>query len=109
MSGITDIETLGGLPYELEVLPEFHWVRLEADDGRVLVCTEDHPLYHEEDGKVRADSLTPGDRVIMDDGVHALKSADWLQKKCSKYRVSMPKGHLFYANGFLSHNVKMQK
>lgn len=103
----TEIFPLGGLPYELEVLPEYEWVRIEADDGRVLVCTRDHPLFHEERGRIEAEMLSKGDPILMDDGVHEIKDSYWLNKKCSKYKVCMAEGHLFYANGFLSHNVKI--
>lgn len=105
MSG-TDIVPLGGIEYKIGVHAEREWVRLESEDGRVLFCTQNHPLYHEERGRTAADLLVPGDMLIMDNGVRGLKSVDWVRKSCSKHSVHMPNGHLFYANSFLSHNLK---
>jgi hypothetical protein len=32
--------------------------------------------------------------------------ANFIRRVCSKHKVIMPKGHLFWANGILSHNTK---
>lgn len=105
MSG-TEIVPVGGIDYKLEVHKETDWVRLETEDKRVLFCTHNHPLYHDEKGRIVADALTPGDVLLMDDGVRQLKDVDWTTRVCSKHSVHMPHGHLYYANGFLSHNAK---
>jgi len=105
MSG-TDIVPVGGIEYKIQVHKETDWVRLETEDKRVLFCTHNHPLYHDEKGRVVADSLLPGDPVLMDDGVREVKDVDWMTRVCSKHSVHMPHGHLFYANGYLSHNQK---
>ena len=104
MSG-TDIETVGDLPYSTEVLEETEWIALESETGQKLACTWDHPLYTE-DGKTTADELTVGDRLIMNTGIRKLVSAGRFERKCSKWKIIMPEGHLFWANGFLSHNSK---
>lgn len=106
MSG-TDVVTVGDLPYSINVYPESEWVRLTIQDGRILHCTYDHPLYHAENGRVRADELSIGDYVITDSGEQQILGADFVRRVCSKHEVVMPKGHLFWANGFLSHNVKV--
>lgn len=105
MSG-TEIVPVGGIEYKLGVHKETDWVRLETEDKRVLFCTHNHPLYHDERGRIVADALVPGDPLLMDDGVRELKDVDWITRICSKHSVHMPHGHLFYANGFLSHNAK---
>jgi len=105
MSG-TEILPVGDLDYSLEVLPEFNWVSMTLEDGRSLNCTADHPIYHALAGKVRADHLAVGDLLITDVGEMPIKSICRIQRKCSKYKVAMLKGHLFWANGILSHNVK---
>lgn len=104
MSG-TDIETLGDHPFTLEILPEFDWVHIEAD-GRSLNCTWDHPLFHAVRGKIKAEEVAEGDFLIMDNGEREVTKADWLHQQCSKYKVVMADGHLYFANGFLSHNFK---
>jgi hypothetical protein len=105
MSG-TDIQPVGGLDYMIEVLGETQWMRIVADDGRFLHCTLNHPLYHETGGKMQAELFKVGDGIITDHGIRYVEAMDQFQRKCSKYKVMMPKGHLYYANGFLSHNLK---
>lgn len=106
MSG-TEIEPLGGLDYAIEVLPEFNWVQIKMEDGRVLGCTVDHPLYHAVNGKTDAGKLVEGDLLITDVGQMPIAHIRRIQRKCSKYKVMMPKGHLYWANGLLSHNQKV--
>lgn len=105
MSG-TDIQPVGDIAYKLEVLPETEWVHLRIADGRELYCTYDHPLYHAIHGKVRADSLAEGELIITDRGEQKITTANFHRRVCSKHRVHMEEGHLYWANGFLSHNYK---
>jgi hypothetical protein len=102
MSG-TDIETVGGLSYTNQILPESHWVHLRTESHE-LYCTYDHPLYHALKGQVPAESLVAGDLVITDQGEQELVSVGFCARQCSKYKITMDKGHLFWSNGFLSHN-----
>lgn len=106
MSG-TDIDAMG-MDYKVEVHPETNWIHVEREDGIFLNCTVDHPLYHAVTGKIRADCLSVGDLVITDKGEQTLINVHRFTKSCSKYKVMMPKGHLFWANGFLSHNQKIR-
>jgi hypothetical protein len=105
MSG-TDIVPLGDYDFSLEVIPETEWIHLRIEDGRDLYCTCNHPLYHAVKGKVQADALNEGDLVITDCGEQKLTLAHPHKRKCSKHKVMMTKGHLYFANGFLSHNNK---
>jgi hypothetical protein len=105
MSG-TDIVPCGGGDYTIQVHGEREWVRVQVKDGRHLFCTNNHPLYREDVGRVPADSLEPGMPLMMDDGIREISHVHWLSKSCSKWSIHMPDGHLFYANGFISHNLK---
>lgn len=100
----TEIETLGGFEYETDVLGNNDWVYLKAKNGYELFCTAMHELYHAQHGKIAADKLTEGDIVITDAGEQELVQAQWTTRKCSLWRVKMKQGHLYWANGFLSHN-----
>jgi len=102
----TDIETLGGIPYQCEVTPESQWVRITVEDGRSLACTFDHPLFHSENGRIPAYDVEVGDLLIMDNGERKVKEKIEFTKVCSKWKIMMEDGHLFHANGFLSHNLK---
>jgi hypothetical protein len=100
----TTIEPLGSTDYEVKVHGNSEWVWLTGENGKTLFCTADHPLYHARQGKVSADSLTEGDILITDTGEQKLVQVGWIKVACSLWEVHMPKGHLFWANGFLSHN-----
>ena len=103
----TDIVTVGDFPYELKVMPETEWVHLKIEDGRELYCTYDHPLYHAVSGKIKASMLSEGDPVITDIGEQKIVTANFSRRVCSKHCVHISRGHLFWANGFLSHNMKV--
>ncbi len=106
MAGTT-IEPLGSKEYTVNVRGNNDWVYLTT--GRIdLWCTVDHPLYDAERGKIDADRLTKGDIVITDEGEEELQQVSWTKKQCSLWEVVMPKGHLFWANGFLSHNKQFK-
>lgn len=102
----TDIETLGDLPYSINVFPNSEWVHLRTEDMKELYCTYDHPLYHATSGKTRADRLEVGDYIITSQGEQKVVTAEFRERVCSKWEVVMEKGHIFFANGFCSHNVK---
>jgi hypothetical protein len=103
----TDIVPLGDSSYSIEVIPETEWVHLRLADGRELYCTYDHPLYHAKEGRVTADSLQADSKVITDIGEQSLVGVEFTRRVCSKHCVHMDTGHLFWANGFLSHNQKI--
>jgi len=102
----TTIVTLGGIVFQTEEHEERNWVWLKSDDGRELTCTANHPLYHEGLGRVHASQLQIGDPVIMDNGVRYVADVDQFTQLDSKVCVHMAEGHLFLANGWLSHNTK---
>ncbi len=104
----THIEPLGS-PRPSEIATENHlqdkWVHLEADN-LVLECTPDHPLYHDDKGKMEAQYFIEGDSILTRYGVRTITKAYSFVHACTKVEVKMKFGHQFYANGFLSHNVK---
>jgi hypothetical protein len=85
--------------------PNEEWILLEAGD-HVLICTPDHPVISEQRGKMRADQLFRGEMLICDDGGQSLLRAIPLRFKGTKIKAEMAEGHLFWANGILSHNHK---
>lgn len=102
----TDIEVLGDWKYSTEVSPETEWVRLVAEGQWTLTCTLNHPLFTEDGGKTDAGKLHVGDGMLVKTGVAKLVAVDHLTFAGKKVKVSMAEGHLFWANGFLSHNLK---
>jgi hypothetical protein len=128
MSG-TDVEPIGSGRLWKDIYPETNWVHLKTEDLLNLNCTYDHPLYREDalgglaaavQGKtidqyteellapfrVNAEVLQVGDKVLTNFGVRALTEAYKFNRNCTKHSVHMDSGHLYLANGYISHNVK---
>lgn len=83
------------------------WISIAAEEWpTVLNCTPNHPLYHSEKGKIRADEFKVGDLIITKRGERRVVEVRPFYRNCTKMEVKMPTGHLYFANGFLSHNVK---
>jgi hypothetical protein len=105
----TDIKPFGeGQEYSTFHHRQTDWINLAVEDyPRTLNCTPNHPLFHDDKGKIRADELKAGDWIMMERGVGKIAEVRQFYKDCTKVEVKMPRGHLFYANGFLSHNNKL--
>lgn len=84
------------------------WINLAVEDyPRTLSCTPNHPLYSADKGKIPAEDFKVGDWIVTENGEMKLAEVRKFYKDCTKMQVQMPKGHLFFANGFLSHNFKL--
>jgi hypothetical protein len=84
------------------------WINLAIENyPRTLNCTPNHPLYHADKGKMPADEFKVGDWMITEHGEKKLAEHRMFYKDCTKMQVKMPTGHLYFANGFLSHNTKL--
>ncbi len=107
----THIEPLGSFG-KSEITERLHkqekWWHLETDGGLVLECTPDHNMYHALKGRVEAQTIPTGDKVITRFGEQAITKSYGFVHGCTKVEVVMERGHLFWANGFLSHNGKIQ-
>lgn len=106
----TDIETMGGGEYHTQHHPQNEWIHLAADGyPRSLNCTPNHPLYHAEKGKIQARKFSVGDWIITEQGERKVTQVKPFVRVCTKVEVKMPSGHLFFANGFMSHNMKYKE
>lgn len=81
------------------------WIEIELADGRRLTATPDHPIYTDR-GKTPLRLVEVGEGVVTDKGIVAAARIAPLQRPGRKLVVSMQRGHLFWANGVLSHNLK---
>lgn len=102
----TEVVTLGAIDYAAVHYPCSEWVHIQADYPRSLTCTPDHPLYHASKGKIRAKDFEIGDFIITNVGEREVLDVHHLRRSCTKVQVQMDHGHLFWANGYLSHNLK---
>lgn len=103
----TDIDPLGDSEYRTEHHQQNDWIHIQAEGlPRSLNCTPDHPLYNPDKGKVRADSFHLKDWIITENGMYRIVEARPFIQVCTKVKVLMKHGHLFWANGYLSNNNK---
>jgi len=104
----TDIKPMvTGQPFRTIHHRQTDWINLAIEDyPRTLNCTPNHPLYHAEKGKMRAEQFKVGDWIITERGEMKLAEVRQFYKDCTKVQVELEAGHMFYANGFLSHNFK---
>ncbi|KKM66639.1 hypothetical protein LCGC14_1479170 [marine sediment metagenome] len=82
------------------------WVEIKLADGRVLIATPKHPVYSDA-GKTPLNLISCGEEIITDKGMVAVVEKQTIQNKAIKLAVYIPTGHLYWANGILSHNLKI--
>lgn len=109
----TPIDIIGDSPHSFEQLPQHEWVRIYTDRGRELIATPDHPVYTSRAGRTEMRDVHKGDMVITMSGEEKVtekypdpRQGEHYVRPGFKVKVNMQYGHLFWANGFLSHNVK---
>jgi hypothetical protein len=106
MSG-TDIEPLyRDWTYETRIHPESKWFRVVSNLGHTLNAVKGHKLYHPDGQLVEIQNLKVGDWLVHRQGDLQVAELTPFIQVCTKWEIMMPKGHLYFANGFLSHNVK---
>jgi hypothetical protein len=83
------------------------WTEVELADGRTLTATPDHPVYTPDRGKIRLCEVEIGNELVTDVGLIKVIRAEPRTIDSEMEIISMTKGHLYYANGILSHNIKL--
>jgi hypothetical protein len=101
----TTIDTLDDMPFERKELSENYWIRVRLANGAQLQATRNHPVYTDQ-GKVSLTTVMVGEELITDAGLIRVVAKDYIEESGTKWQVIMPKGHLYWANGILSHNFK---
>ena len=82
------------------------WVEIRLADGRTLIATPKHPVYSDA-GKIPLRMVLCGEKIITDTGMVAVVKNRKFKNKATKFIVDFPRGHLYWANGILSHNLKI--
>lgn len=121
----TDIDPIGDYgSMSKEILGQFQWTGIQTDNLRSLNGTPDHPVYACTSDNLAAmqaamqtlteESMAPfliqlqyvgtGMYIAAAEGTEKITSVRQFNRTCSKICVHMERGHLFYANGILSHN-----
>jgi hypothetical protein len=100
----TPILALCGEPTIKESEQE-EWVEIKLADGRTLTATPRHPVYSDA-GKTPLQLISCGEEIITDRGMVEVVEKREIQKSATKLAVYLLTGHLYWANGILSHNYK---
>ena len=87
--------------------PETDWTQIVTDNLMSLRCTNNHPLYDDDMEQRRADWFKSGKWIATQFGPQKIADTTEFYRDCTKMEVQMKSGHLFWANGFLSHNTKL--
>jgi hypothetical protein len=106
----TEIEPLGEIDANdmtQTIFPETDWFHIEGRRSKSLNCTFNHPLYHADNGKLEAEKLKVGDWAITAIGMDKITEITQFKRRCTKIQTAMRYGHLYWANGWLSSNVKL--
>lgn len=102
----TALEVLGQGKAELDLIEWSDWVVIEAANGWRLKAVPNHRIYTEH-GKRRMDELLIGEMAVTKTGESPVKTVRRLCQPGYKVKIQIPEGHLFWADGFLSHNIKL--
>lgn len=106
----TRLEPLGSIRPEdwvTEEHPETDWIQIVTHSGRLLNCTLNHPLYDADGWQKKAEWFSSGKWIITDSGKERVDRTCKFYANGTKVQVKMRHGHLFWANGFLGHNIKL--
>jgi hypothetical protein len=100
----TAIVPLSGEP-RIKPSDQEEWVEIKLADGRTLIATPKHPIYSDA-GKTPLQLISCGEEIITDKGMVVVVEKRAIQKSATKLAVYLLTGHLYWANGILSHNLK---
>lgn len=100
----TEILPLGDSKWWTQEFPEAEWFRLFTSSGRELSATPNHPVYTARAGQTELRDVRKGDIVVTVNGEERVEDIRSFQRPGVKVCVHMDAGHLYWANGILSHN-----
>ena len=103
----TEIQTLDSEEYETKSYPEMHWWYIRDSERHWVYTTRTHQFYDSEGFPKQAQDFEPGDIIVHKGGDFEVVESDVHFRVSSKTLISMTKIHLYWANGFLSRDVKL--
>lgn len=104
----TEIVVLGGSSMSAPLVDEMEWVIVETQNGKKLSASLSHLLYTRR-GLVRLFTVTTEDHLVTDEGESRVSQVRRETRPGRKMHIHIPDGHLYWANGVLSHNNKAQE
>lgn len=100
----TEIVAIGNSQWWTAESMQNEWFRMVTDSGRELMATPDHPIYTSRAGRTEMRDVRKGDLILTVLGEERVADIRPFQRPGVKVSVHMDAGHLFWANGVLSHN-----
>jgi len=97
-------ELLDILEYQENDLGERDLIEIDLGD-RKFQCTEDHPVWVEGKGYIRADEVAVGEVCLREDGNVIVKNIKRIKATDQKvYNLTTAKNHNYFVEGVLVHN-----
>jgi hypothetical protein len=106
MSG-TEIIPIGDGTFSTETMPQAEWARLFTNEGRELIAVPTHRIITGRAGWTEMRDVRKGDKVMCEGGEEIVVDIRQFTRPGFKVCVHMSKGFTYWANGVLSHNVKI--
>lgn len=103
----TEIIPIGDGIYSTEQMPQAEWSRLFTDSGRELIAVPTHRIMTGRAGWTEMRDVRKGDKIMTEVGEEVVTDIRLFTRPGFKVCVHMSKGHTYWANGVLSHNVKI--
>lgn len=92
-------------PLHATRLANDEWIKIILNNGLLLQASPKHQVYALR-GKTPLDEIKVGDWVVTAMGESPVTKVQHIKETGEKLVVEVPRGHLYWANGILSHNFK---
>lgn len=103
IEGTSIVPLGGGLDIHFEENSE--WIGLLTENDHSLEASKSHLVYTRR-GLVRLEKVTADDYVITEKGESKVALVQTFSKQAKKQVIEVKHGHLYWAGGILSHNLK---
>lgn len=85
---------------------EYEEWRLTLEDGKELICADDHIVFDSDFNEVFVKNLDVGNEIITKDGSSRVVTVEPLNQSSNMFDLTVnSKNHRFYTNDILSHNT----
>ena len=103
-----DIKTPSGWKSVIKVfqtIPYKRWL-IKTDTGRELECADTHILINSHNKQIFVDNLQLGDELLVENGIEQVVLIREFSESVKMYDIEIEDDeHLYYSNGFVSHNT----
>lgn len=104
----TEIVPIGEGEWWKEEFVQNEWASVRTNSGRELVGVPTHRIYTGRAGLTEMRDVRKGDKIVTVLGEETVTDIRLFVRPGVKVCVHMSAGHLYWANGVLSHNVKVR-